>query len=130
MKKIVLAGLLIPVLVVYGCTNTVATGQVVGDTATIISSGNVKEFNVKAFRFGFEPSTIRVNQGDTVRIIARSIDVPHGLTIDGYNINLYLDGLRPQTVEFVADKPGTFTMYCSVPCGSGHGSMRGKFIVE
>ncbi|MBI2142646.1 cytochrome C oxidase subunit II, partial [Candidatus Woesearchaeota archaeon] len=30
----------------------------------------------------------------------------------------------------VADKPGTFTAYCTVPCGAGHPDMKAKLVVE
>ncbi len=112
-------------LVIAGCSNSPAGNSVEG-TAT----GNVKEFKIEAFQFGFDPAIIEVNQGDDVRIIASSRDVPHGFAIDEYGINLYLDGLRSKTVEFTADKAGTFTFYCNVPCGGGHSSMRGKLIVK
>ena len=104
----------------------------VSDSAQTSSSvsGNVREIYVKAFRWGYDPSTIVVKKGERVRIIAESLDVPHGFAIDEYGISLYLDGVRKQTVEFVADKTGTFTIYCNVPCGSGHPTMRGRLIVE
>ncbi len=122
---------MVVILVVAGCSN-ISSDQVISNpsASSQISSGGIKEFNVKAFRFGFEPNTIKVSQGDRVKITAQSVDVPHGFTIDGYGINLYLDGLRPQTAEFVADKAGTYRIFCSVPCGAGHSSMRGSLIVE
>lgn len=105
-----------------------ATGNVVQDTT--IQTGEVKEFNIKASQWKFEPNTITVNKGDKVRIIAESLDVPHGFAIDEFGVDMYLDGVSgPKTVEFVADKVGTFPFYCSVVCGSGHSSMRGKLIV-
>lgn len=97
---------------------------------SISSTGSVKEFTINAFRFGFEPKTIRVNLGDTVRIKATSVDVPHGLAIPEFGVNMYLTKGKQETVEFVANKKGTFQLYCSVPCGSGHGSMQGILIVE
>ena len=105
-----------------------AKGNVVQDT--IILTGEVKEFNIKAFQWGYEPDTITVNKGDRVKIIAESLDTPHGLAINEFGVNLYLDGLSSKTAEFVADKTGTFTFYCNIPCGSGHSSMRGRLIVK
>lgn len=128
MKKIYMFVILLGILIIVGCSNNELTDQIVEDS--LILSGDVKEINIKAFRFGFEPNTIRVNKGDKVKITAESIDIPHGLAIEGYDVNLYLDGVRPKTIEFIADKTGTFTIYCSVVCGSGHSSMRGKLIVE
>jgi nitrosocyanin len=119
------------ILIITGCNTNTSVG---GATKLKLNNeafvGEVKEFNVVAYRWGFEPSVISVNKGDKVRITATSRDVPHGFAIDEYGINLYLDGLRPKTVEFIADKAGTFIFYCNVPCGSGHNSMRGKLIVK
>lgn len=91
---------------------------------------NVKEFKIEAFQFGFDPNTIEVNQGDKVRFIAWSRDVPHGLTIREFEVKMNLQDSNPQTVEFVADKKGTFTFFCSVPCGANHKEMKGRLIVK
>lgn len=90
----------------------------------------VKEFKMTAKQFSFEPSTIEVNKGDKVRLIVTSTDVPHGIAIREYGINERLDVGKPVTIEFTADKEGTFTAYCSVFCGSGHSGMKGKIIIK
>ena len=93
------------------------------------SEGAVKEFKVTAKRFSFDPSTIEVNRGDKVRLIVESTDVAHGMSIPEYGINERLEPGQPVTIEFTADKQGTFTMMCSVLCGSGHSNMKGKIVV-
>ena len=94
------------------------------------SKENIKEFKIEAFQFVFDPETIEVNQGDKVRFIAWSRDVPHGLKIKEFGVEMKLQDSNPQTVEFIADKKGTFTFYCSVPCGANHKEMKGKLIVK
>ncbi len=107
------------------------TQTTVTTTATTSgSASNVKEFKMTAKQFSFEPSTIEVNKGDKVRLIVTSTDVPHGITIPEYGINERLDPGKPVTIEFTADKQGTFTTFCSVFCGSGHSGMKGKIIVK
>jgi len=96
----------------------------------IVPAGDVKEFKITAKQFAFEPGTIEVNKGDKVRLIVTSIDVPHGIKIAEYGINERLDVGKPVTIEFTADKEGTFTVFCSVFCGSGHGNMKGTLIVK
>src|SRR3989338_1550475 len=91
---------------------------------------SVKEFKITAKRFQFEPSTIEVSKGDGVRLLVTSTDVPHGISITEYGINERLDPGTPKTIEFTADKEGTFTAFCSVFCGSGHGGMKGRLIVK
>jgi len=93
-------------------------------------SEEVKEFQITAKQFSFEPSTIEVNKGDKVRLIVTSTDVPHGFSIKEYGINERLDVNKPVTIEFTADKQGTFTAFCSVFCGSGHSNMKGKMVVK
>ena len=93
-------------------------------------SGEVKEFKITAKQFQFEPSTIEVNKGDRVKLIVTSVDVPHGFSIPEYGINERLNPGTPVTIEFKADKVGTFTAFCSVFCGSGHSGMKGRLIVR
>ena len=90
----------------------------------------VKEFNIVASQFEFTPSTITVNKGDKVKITLTSDDVTHGFAIPEFNVDAQVSKGEEKTVEFVADKIGTFTFYCSVPCGSGHSEMNGKLIVN
>ena len=93
-------------------------------------SGEVKEFKMTAKQFSFTPGTIEVNKGDKVRLIVTSTDVPHGIAIPEYGINQRLEPGNPVTIEFTADKQGTFTAFCSVICGAGHRDMKGKIIVK
>ena len=94
------------------------------------AADSVKEFKITAKRFQFEPSTIEVSKGDRVRLLVTSTDVPHGISITEYGINERLDPGTPKTIEFTADKEGTFTAFCSVFCGSGHSGMKGRLIVK
>ena len=93
-------------------------------------SGEVKEFKITAKQFQFEPAIIEINRGDKVRLVVTSTDVPHGFTIPEYGINERLDPGKPATIQFTADKQGTFTAFCSVFCGSGHSNMKGKIVVR
>lgn len=90
----------------------------------------MKEFTVTARSFEFVPDEFVVEQGDTVRFKVTSTDVTHGLFVSGYNKNVQLVPGEESVLEFVADKAGTFSMSCSVFCGSGHGQMRATLIVQ
>lgn len=89
-----------------------------------------KSFTITASKWAFSPNTITVKQGDTVRLRVNSIDVAHGLLIQGYNINKTINPGETVQIEFVADKKGTFNFRCSVQCGVGHLTMTGRLIVE
>ena len=107
------------VVLVSGCTSSTTTTQT-----------SVKEFSITASEWAWDPSTITVKQGDTVKLALTSIDVTHGLSIPAFNVNKQITPGATARVEFVADKKGTFPFACSVFCGSGHGSMTGKLVVE
>ena len=100
------------------------------ETPKPTTSPSVKEFTMTAKQFSFDPATIEVNKGDKVRIVVTSKDVPHGIAIPEYGINQRLDVGKPVTIEFTADKQGTFLAFCSVACGAGHGNMKGQIIVK
>ena len=119
MKKIILP-LMAFLLLILACSK-----ENPGDV-----NGDVKEFEITAKQFAFEPETIEINKGDKVRLIVTSTDVPHGIGIPEYGINERLDPGKPVTIEFIADKEGTFTSFCTVFCGSGHSDMKGKIIVK
>lgn len=90
----------------------------------------VKEFKITANNFAFSPSTITVKKGDKVKLVVTSTDVDHGIAIKEYDINKKIDKGKTEMIEFTADKTGEFEFYCSVFCGSGHKSMKGKLIVQ
>lgn len=100
-----------------------------GDTNGDITA-EVKEFQMTAKKWDFTPDTITVNEGDTVKLVIESIDVDHGFAISDFGVNERLEPGKTVTVEFIADKSGTFTFFCNVFCGSGHSHMEGTLIVN
>ena len=123
---------IVSMLLASACSSQ--SGNVVGGGSNVPSSGGtdlqVKEFKMTAKQFEFDPSTIEVNKGDKVRLIVTSTDVPHGIAIPEYGINQRLDVGKPATIEFTAEKSGSFAAFCSVACGAGHRDMKGKIIVH
>jgi cytochrome c oxidase subunit 2 len=93
------------------------------------SGGVARSVRVEARNFAFTPATIEVDPGDRVTIELASADVVHGLHIEGYDVNLTADPGQPATVSFVADRPGTYRIRCSVPCGPLHPFMSGRLRV-
>jgi len=99
------------------------SGNLVGESA-------IKEFSMTAKQWSFTPNTLTVNQGDLVKLSIKSIDVTHGFSIPAFDVDQRINSGQEITVEFVADKKGTFSFACSVSCGAGHAGMTGKIIVE
>ena len=75
------------------------------------------------------PSSITVNTGDTVVLTLTSPDVDHGLSIPQFGVSQFVGAGETVTVTFVADKAGSYTMFCNVQCGQGHGRMKGTLVV-
>ncbi len=98
----------------------------------VVEEPIVKEIKITAKRFEFIPDPIKVNKGDRVRLLISAIDTTHGFNIDApfLSVNKRLPQGEVVVVEFTATETGSWTFRCSVPCGSGHGSMGGKLVVE
>lgn len=101
------------------------------EQATSPAAPAVKTFDVTGTPFKFEPNEIKVKKGDTVRINFKNMEgTLHDLTIADLNVKTkQIPAGQTDSVEFVADKAGTFDMICSVPTHADKG-MVGKFIVE
>ena len=89
-----------------------------------VTGSVVKEFNIKAFRWGYDPEVITVKKGDKVKLIIDNSDFEHGLRIPKLGVS------GKEIIEFTADEIGEFDWFCTNFCGSGHSDMSGKFIVE
>jgi len=97
-----------------GTTGGTSTATSTG-TTTATTQGAVKQFTVTAKNFTFAPATLTVNRGDRVRITLQNNEGFHDLVIDEFNARTkQIQGVSQDTVEFVADKSGSFEYYCSV----------------
>jgi cytochrome c oxidase subunit 2 len=93
-------------------------------------SAGFHEFTMTAKNYDFDPNVITVKKGEKVRLLVTSTDRDHGIKIEGYDINQVVKKGQTATIEFTADKAGTFEFKCSVYCGMGHRRMKGKLVVE
>ena len=113
-----------------------ATVAVAGAVAAVAdgqpASPEARTIEVAAGDSKFEPAVIDVGEGERVVLKARTTDgKKHGLAIKGMGVKAAL----PKTgavvsIEFTAGKPGTYTIACSVYCGSGHKRMKGELVVS
>lgn len=134
MKKgiIIYCVFLIALIFILGCSQKSQIKEIAAKDTTDATNpiGDVKEIFVTAKQFEFTPNPIKVKKGDKVLLHVKSIDVTHGFQIPEYDINKPIKPGETVDIEFIADKPGTFTVYCSIFCGEGHPRMRGQLIVE
>lgn len=109
---------------VAGALGAVADGQPTAPAARTIE--------VTAGGFKFEPAVIDLVEGERVVLKARVTDgKKHGLAIKELGVKTAL----PKTgevvpIEFIAGKPGTYVIACSVYCGGGHSRMKGRLVVS
>jgi cytochrome c oxidase subunit 2 len=90
----------------------------------------VSEFELPAVKYNFAPNVIRVKKGDRVKLVITAEDREHGFKLAAFHIDQRLPKGEAVTVEFTADRAGTFPFECSVFCGLGHKKMTGQLIVE
>lgn len=95
------------------------------DTAP--GAGGIK---MTAKKYEFTPDTVTVKKGDHVRLLITAVDRAHGFKLDAFHVDKKLPKGEEVTVEFTADRTGTFPFECSVFCGMGHRKMKGELIVE
>jgi len=88
-----------------------------------------RTFRVQAGNFAYSPAIVRVNPGDRVTLELVSMDVAHGIYVDGYDLELTADPGQTSRLSFVADRTGSFRFRCSVTCGALHPFMVGKLKV-
>lgn len=109
---------------------TAPDGETDLDAETAGTKG-VVEVTLEASPFKFSQAEIRVKQGDTVKVTVNNIQGVHDWILEGYDdvgTEQIQEG-KSETVEFVADKAGTFEYYCSVGNHRAQG-MVGSLIVE
>ena len=119
--------ILLGIIFISGCS-----GQ---QQATTLSeqtqqTGETKEFDIIAKQWGYDPSVIEVKLGDMVKLNIKSEDVTHGFTLSEFGIQETLKPGKTIEVEFSANKKGTFSFFCHIPCGKGHSGMNGKLVVK
>ena len=112
------------------------TGNIVAGNAAVDSTEPDVTFVVSAshlrfFLDGVETPDLKVKQGDRVRVVFNNEEGFHDFVIDEFSgaRTKQMAAGNTETIEFVADKKGTFEYYCSVGQHRDNG-MYGKFIVE
>ncbi|MBI2022873.1 cupredoxin domain-containing protein [Candidatus Daviesbacteria bacterium] len=94
------------------------------------AKGEVKEIMVENKGLTFIPPEIKVKKGDKVKLTFKVTIDSHDFRVDEFNAGTNILKVGEQeTIEFVADKTGTFEYYCSVP-GHRVAGMKGNLIVE
>lgn len=99
-------------------------------TTETTTTGSVREFTVHGSNFKFNPNSIAVNKGDTVKITFISDDSSHDICVEGgYGCSSVVSSGGTSTLQFVAKSSGALKFYCSV---DGHRSfgMEGSLTIQ
>jgi cytochrome c oxidase subunit 2 len=99
--------------------------------AASVQAQEPRVVNVRAERFSFTPSEIRLKVNEPIEIRLKSEDTDHGFRILDTDVDVRIPkrGKGTATVAFRPTREGRYTFECSHICGAGHGFMRGTFIV-
>ncbi|GEM_PF-3020527 len=110
-------------------------------TVQSVKEEQTKEFFIEIGHTFYSPNKFTVKKGDTVKFFAFSSTGTsshnHGITIDEYGIDQAVTNTErnnPTIIKFVADKAGTFKIWCK-SCwegrfGRGHPDITATLIVE
>ncbi len=134
MKKIIFlaAGLLLLAAACnssYNSSNT-NTQTPASSNSSATATGQIKQFTITAKNFSYTPNEIKVKKGDTVKITLQNTEDYHDWVLNQYNVKIPgVNAGKSASVQFVADKAGTFEFYCSI---SNHRQlgMKGNLIVQ
>lgn len=91
---------------------------------------NQYEAVILAQAWAFLPPEIRVPAGAEVTFTATSLDILHGLHVEGTRLNMMLIPGQISQNTYRFREPGEHLMICHEYCGIGHHTMAGKVIVE
>jgi hypothetical protein len=102
-----------------------------GDLAGVQEQApNRREFTIRASDYRFSPDRIEVTQDDLVKLTVQSVDVAYSFTIDEYRLARRVPAGGSTTIEFRADRAGTFPFYSNMTNDGRHASMRGQLVVR
>lgn len=107
------------------------TTQNTQNQAPTLAQEKVREISVAGSEFSFSPSKITLTKGERIRITFKNIgNSSHNLVVENLGVaTKTIPGGATDSVEFVADKSGSFTFYCAVGNHRQLG-MEGKLEVE
>ena len=124
MKNIYFIGIIILVIVgIFVLSNKPVAPPIVKGTAD-------KTIDIKGLNYAFDLKEIKVKLNDKVKINFTNTEGFHDFKIDEFNVaTKQIPSGQSETVEFVANKAGTFQYYCSVGQHRANG-MWGNLVVE
>ncbi len=98
--------------------------------AKVSLSGNILKYTIVGSNYSFDIKEIKAKIGDKIELTFKNQEGFHDWVVDEFSARTkQLPADSEETIEFIADKAGTFEYYCSVGSHRKMG-MVGKLIVE
>jgi protein-disulfide isomerase len=94
-------------------------------TETQESEPAVKEIQMAVKKWRFDPKHIEVNEGDQIKLTISSEELDINFILSAFRISEKITAGEPVTVEFTADKTGTFNFFCGDYCIGKYGQIQG-----
>lgn len=111
---------LVAVLFAVACAQKEETSGAA--TASAPATGELK---IVATNWKFDQTEYKVKKGETLTVKLESAEGAHAIKIDKIG---EIGTNKSKDITF--DKAGTYEILCSIPCGTGHATMKAKLIVE
>lgn len=91
------------------------------------AAGKSQQLKIVASNWQFEAADYTIKSGEPTKVSMSLKEGVHAIEITGLDIKLDKDNPSKQ-VTF--DKPGTYEIICTLPCGEGHAKMKSKLVVQ
>jgi nitrous-oxide reductase len=115
-------------------TQSVDPNAVAQGTEGVTRDGNNVTVRMTVIRSHYTPEHVEIREGDnvtwTITSLERARDATHGFGVPYYNINLSIEPGESITINFVADRPGVFSWYCTEFCSALHLEMMGYLTIQ
>jgi cytochrome c oxidase subunit II len=112
--------------------DTSATADVTksASSAPAVQQGQTRVITVNITNWAFSPTMITAKKGEKVQLKLVGGEGIHGFGVPGLGINVRVEGGKIVTIDLPTGTAGTFDVMCTIPCGSGHKSMKATIVIS
>ncbi len=93
-------------------------------------ASNRRAFALTARNYAFTPNRLEIIKDDLVSLTIEGVDQVHSFAIDEFRIAKRIAPGTTVTIEFWADRVGSFSYYCNIAADPGCKAMRGTLVVS
>ncbi len=113
----------------FDVSSTAASSTPTTGGTSSVKAGSVRIVAMSVGDWYFKPEVINIKKGEKVQIQVTSDSGVHGFGIPGLGINVRVEAGKTITIDIPTDKTGSFEIMCTVPCGSGHKTMKATVVI-